>query len=335
MKIKSLTPHVIFVSFSIIVLATGYMTEVFKSPKKTARELLNNIQLFRKEDVSSIQTLLLSNSSGTFQFERNLANNLSPWSMSAPEQNFANSKILEKLFNSLTTSKIKKSFPASQENLKNYSIAESKISLEFIDTLNKHTKIIFGIQNPIDKSIFLQLANNPEIYQVDALEIDIANLSFTDLVEKNLFSINKENLTALHIYRGQKKSDFLVVNVIKNPEEIKGWRISEKENANEDKIFQFLEKIENLKPVTIIENATDIQRKKVEKLFQSPQWTITTEDKNQNTISYTITNAFNDFPNLETKGESFILIKISNQESYYFFKKETLDLFDVDKADFI
>lgn len=334
MKFKSLLPHFIFGSFLVILIATGLLTEVFKAPKKTAQELIENIQLFRKEEINKLQTIILTNRNGTFQFERSQQSELSPWLMSSPEQTSANGKIFEKLLNSLSSSKIKKSLPADQTNLENYSIANSQASLEFINDLNKRTKIILGLQNSIDKSLFVRIENNPEIYQVDTFEVDLESLNLDDLIEKDLFSINKNNLTALQIYNGPKKNETLLLNIVKNPDEIKGWRLSDKEAASEDKVFSYLEKIGNLKPSEIFENTNDIQRKKATTLFQNPKWIITTEDSNKNIITYTVTNTFNEFPGLETKGEQYFLLKISNQESLYFFKKESLDSFEISKSDF-
>lgn len=334
MKFKILLPHFIFGTFVIVLISTSLLTEIFKTPKNIAQELIKNIQVFRKEEINKIQTLILTNKNGLFQFERSQTSELSPWLMSSPEQTAANGKIFEKILTSLITSKIKKTIPANQENLENYSLSNANASLEFINDLNKRTKITMGLQNPIDKSTFIWVENNPDIYQIDSFEIDVESLRLNDLIEKDLFAINRKNLTALHIYNGLKKNETLIVNLIKNPNEIKGWRMSDKEAASEEKIFQYIEKLENLKPVTIIENANDIQRNKMTTLLQNPKWVITTEDSNQNTISYTITNFFNSFPNLETKGEAYFVIKISNQESYYFFKKESLDIFETNKTDF-
>lgn len=334
MKAKALLPHFIFGSFLIILVTTGFLTEIFKAPKKTAQELIENIQLFRKEEINKLQTIIITNKNGTFQFERSQQSELSPWLMSSPEQTSANGKIFEKLLNSLVTSKIKKSLPADESNLENYSIINTSTSLEIINDLNKRTKILLGLQNSIDKSLFVRIENNPEIYQVDSFEVNLESLNLDDLIEKDLFSINKNDLTALQIYNGVKKNETLVVNIVKNPNEIKGWRLSDKEAASEDKVFQYLEKIGNLKPSAIVENANDPQRKKAMALIQNPKWIITTEDSNKNIITYTVTNTFNEFSNLETKGELYFMIKISNQESFYFFKKESLDSFEITKNDF-
>ena len=334
MKVKAFIPHFVFGSFLVILITTGLLTEVFKAPKKSAQELIENIQLFRKEEINKLQTIILTNKNGTFQFERSQISELSPWLMSSPEQTSANGKIFEKLLNSLATSKIKKTLTADTNNLENYSLTANSTSLEFVNDLNKRTKILLGLQNSIDKSLFVRIENNPDIYQVDSFEVDLESLNLNDLIEKDLFSINKNDLTALQIYNGIKKNETLVVNVVKNPNEIKGWRLSEKEAASEEKVFHYLEKIGDLKPSEIFENANDLQRKKASTLLQSPKWIITTEDINKNTITYTITNTFNEFPGLETKGEAYFLIKISNQESFYFFKKESLDTFEVVKSDF-
>lgn len=335
MKAKSILPHFVFGGFLIILITSGFLTEVFKAPKKSAQELIENIQLFRKEEINKFRTIIIANKNGLFQFERNQTNELSPWLMSAPEQTTANAKIFEKLLNSLSTTKVKKSLPADQTNLENYSIANSEVTIEFINDLDKRTKIILGLQNSIDKSLFVRLENNPEVYQIDSFEVDVANLNLNDLIEKDLFSINKINLTALQIYNGVKKNETLLVNIIKNPEEIKGWRLSDKEAASEDKIFRYLEDIGNLKPIHIVENANDLQRKKSSTLLQTPKWVISTEDSNKNIITYTITNTFNEFPGIETKGEVYFLVKISNLESFYLFKKESLEIFEITKNDFL
>lgn len=334
MNIQKIRPYITFALFIVLIGFTTFLTEVFQTPKTTVKELIENIQLFRKEELGRLQTIILTNKNGTFQFEKNQTTELSPWLMSAPEQRTANAKVFEKLINSLTSIKIKKSFGMDENNLENFSLKNSSTTLEFINELNKKTKVTLGLQNSIDKSLFVIVDNLPNIYQVDSLEIDLTSLQLSDLIESNLYSINKQILSAFQIYNGAKNTNTLVVNIVKNPPEIKGWRLSEKEQASEDKIFHFIEQISNLKAHEVLELTNDAQRKKVSQLLQSPKWIVTLEDLNKNIITYTVTNIFTEFPNYETKGESYFIVKISNQENVYLFKKESMNVFEITKDDF-
>jgi len=335
MNLQKLRPYITFTLFILLIGFTTFLTEVFQTPKTSVKELIENIQLFRKEELSRLQTIILTNKNGIFQFEKNQTNELSPWLMSAPEQRTANAKVFEKLLNSLATSKIKKSFPSDENNLENFSLKNSTTTLEFINELNKKTKVTLGLQNSIDKSLFVKIETLPDIYQVDSFDIDLSSLLLSDLIESNLFALNKQILSALQIYNGAKNTNTLVVNIVKNPPEIKGWRLSEKEQASEDKIFHFIEKLSNLKAHEVLEITNDTQRKKVSQLLQAPKWIVTLEDLNKNIITYTVTSVFTEFPNYETKGESYFIVKISNQENFYLFKKESMDVFDITKDNFV
>ncbi len=86
-----------------------------------------------------------------------------------------------------------------------------------------------------------------------------------------------------------------------------------------------------MKSVKTLESINDLQRKKIVTLLNQPKLLITTEDIEKNILTYTVTNLFNEFPDFETKGESYFMLKVSNLESYFLLKKSDFEIFDIRK----
>ncbi len=252
--LKKIQPYLITFSFVVLAVFSLFVSEIFQAPTKSAKDIIKNIQLFRKEELSKLQTLVLTNKNGIFQFDKNQTSELSPWIMTNPKQVTANPLFFEKLLSSLAGSKIKKTYPITEAHLENFSLKTSPTKLEYVNDINQRTKVTFGLHNSIDNSIFILLENSPEIYQIDYLDVNLENIGVNDLIQTTLSALDKNTISAIQIYNGIKKNETLIVNIMKNPPEITGWRLSEKEQGSEEKIFSYLDRISSLKPTQILES---------------------------------------------------------------------------------
>ncbi len=329
-----LTKSILFLLFILSTISLLALTEYFKNPKDKQSENLLNKVIFNFDQLEKIQSIIIQNKFGKFQFDQKIADGTlgsKNWMMTYPIQKNSNISLIENLFQDLGKTKIINKFPASKKLLTAYSLDNTLSTLELITENQQKYKIQFGLQNSIDNTLFIRFENSPWIYQTEKINTEITSLDISLFVQESVFNFKTENLVNIQIYNGVKSNDSLLFNIQKIQDDKIRWKISENEFADEQKLFGFLNSLLLLKSVKTLESINDLQRKKIVTLLNQPKLLITTEDIEKNILTYTVTNLFNEFPDFETKGESYFMLKVSNLESYFLLKKSDFEIFDIRK----
>jgi hypothetical protein len=328
MKNRKIISNLILILFFLLVGAAALLTKVFQNPMKNGSQVIEQVRLFTNNELSTINKLTLKNKSGEYTFERNPKNQISPWHMTSPRDISANSVFIDKLFTSLSFTKVKKVFPEEKINYSNFSLDKPTSTLTLVDQEGKTTTIMVGLMNTIDNSTYVKISGRPGFFHVDAPAISLENATILDLVESQIISIDLEIIQTFRIYRGNKKSNPSLEIKKKND----GWIDRDNIALSADKIDDYLGELSNLKSTFIIDKPTDAQKRQVASLSRNASFIVSVEDNKGNVIDYYISSLIRDLSDLDLKNEEYFVVTISNNNTSYVVKKVFYNLFNK-KAD--
>ncbi|MDO9181558.1 MAG: DUF4340 domain-containing protein [Bacteriovorax sp.] len=325
MQKRQIASNLILFLFFIVVSLAAIFSDLFQNPIKTGSEIIEQAKLFTSSDLGLVKNITLKNKSGEFAFERNENNQISPWHMVSPREISANSLFIEKLFNALTTIKVKKIFPEEQINISNFSIDKPTSTLNITDQNGKEMTIVFGLMNTIDNSTYIKISGRNGIYHVEAPNVSLENASILNLIESQIISINLDTIVSFKIYRGNKKNISPQLEIKKQEDT---WFDRAGNTLPKDKIDDYFHELSNLKSSFIIDKQTDSQKKQLSNLTRNSDYIVSIEDNKANTIDYNISGIIHELSDLDLKNEDCFVVTISNNTTSYVVKKEFHELFN-------
>lgn len=322
---KKVISNLVLLLFVLLVGAAALLTDIFQNPLKNGGKVIEQVRLFTNNELSTVTKIVLKNKSGEYTFERDSENQISPWHMKSPRDIAGNSVFIDKLFTSLSLSKVKKVFPDEKINDSNFSLDKPTSTLVFSDQSGKTTTIQVGLMNTIDNSTYLKISGKSGIFHVDAPSVSLENATLVDLVESQIISIDLKTVASFHIYRGSKKSAVTLELKKKN----ESWYDKDGTLLSTEKIDEYFNELSALKSSFIVDKPTDAQKKQLNSLSHSPGIIVSVEDNKGNTIDYHLSNPIQSFADLDLKGEEYFLVTLSNNNSTgYIVKKSFLELFN-------
>lgn len=324
MKNRKIISNLVLILFFLLVGAAALLTQVFQNPLKNSGKVIEQVRLFTNNELSSIDKLILKNKSGEYTFERDPINQITPWHMTTPRNISANSVFIDKLFTSLSFTKVKKVFPEEKINYSNFSLDRPTSTLTLIDQEGKTTTILVGLMNSIDNSTYLKIDGRPGIFHVDAPAISLENATILDLIESQIISIDLDTILSFRIYHGNKKTN-PALEIKKKSE---GWIDREGTTLSADKIDDYLGELSSLKSTFIIDKPTEGQKRQIATLSHNAVFIISVEDVKGNVIDYNISALTKEISDLDLKNEEYFVVTISNNSSSYVVKKVFFDLFN-------
>lgn len=325
MSKRKIASNVILFLFFILVGAAAMLSDMFQNPAKTGPQIIEQAKLFTANDLIQITKLSLKNKSGEYIFERNEKNQISPWHMISPRDISANSLFIEKLFNSLTSMKVKKIFPDEKINNSNFSLDKPTSTLSLIDKTGKIINISVGLMNTIDNSTYLKIQGRPGIYHVEAPSVSLENATILGLIESQIISIDLETIVAFKIFHGSKKSSSPQFEIRKKNG---AWFDHEGNSLAVEKIDDYFQDLSSLKSSFIIDKQTDSQKKQINNLSHNAVYIVSVEDNKGNTIDYNISGLIRELSDIDLKNEEYFVVTISNNATSYVVKKEFHELFN-------
>lgn len=321
---RKLISNLVLLLFVMLVGASALLTDIFKNPIKSGSQVIEQVRLFTNNELSTINKIVLKNKSGEYAFERDPNNQISPWRMTAPREISGNSVFIDKLFTSLSFSKVKKVFPEEKINYSNFSLDKPTTTLTLIDQAGKTTTILVGLMNTIDNSTYLKISDKSGIFHVDAPTVSLENATIVDLVESQIISIDLETIQSFRIFRTSKKSTPALEILRKND----GWYDRDNALLSADKIEDYFHELADLKSSFIIDKPTDPQKRQVSALSRNPVYIVSVEDNKGNIIDYNISGLTRELSDLDLKGEDYFVVTLSNNPTAYVVKKVFHDLFN-------
>jgi hypothetical protein len=325
MQKRKFASNLILFLFFVLVSLAALFSDIFQSPIKTGAEVIQQAKLFTSTDLEKVHRISLKNKSGEYIFERLQNNQISPWHMVSPRDISANSLFIEKLFNALTTIKVKKMFPDEKINASNFSIDKPTSTLNLIDQSGKSIVIVLGLMNTIDNSTYLKISGRSGIFHVEAPDVSLENASILNLIESQIISINLDTIVAFRIYRGNKKTGTPQLEIKKKGAD---WFDREGNLLSREKIDDYLQDLSSLKSSFIIDKQTDSQKRQINNLARNAEYIVSIEDNKANTIDYNISGITKDLSDIDLKNEEYFIVTISNNTTSYVVKKEFHELFN-------
>lgn len=324
MNKRKLISNLILLCFFLLVGAAALLTDIFQNPLKNGSKVIEQVRLFTNNELSTVNKIVLKNKSGEYTFERDPNNQISPWHMTMPREISANSVFIDKLFTSLSFSKVKKIFPEEKINYSNFSLDKPTSTLTLVDQTGKTTTILVGLMNTIDNSTYLKISGKSGIFHVDAPSVSLENATIVDLVESQIISIDLETILSFRIYPGAKRGTPSLEIKKKN----ESWYDRENTLLSTDKIDDYLNELSALKSTFIVDKPTDAQKRQIASLSRNPSIVVSVEDNKGHVIDYNISSLIKDFSDVDLKNEEYFVVTISNNNTAYIVKKSFLELFN-------
>lgn len=315
--------NVLIVVFLLLLSAAAILTDIFRTPIRSNIEASGIATLFKANELESINRISLKNKTGSYVFEKIEKNQISPWHMTSPRNVTANSIFIDKLFSSLTTNKIKNTFPNDKINTSNFSLEQPNASLTFEDSVSKKSIILeVGLLNTIDNTTYIKVSDKNNIYQVEVPSVSLENATILDLIESKIFSIDLESINSFRVVFNKNSSSD--INIHKNNS---SWVSVDEKPLPQDKIEEYFQDLSTIKSSFVLDSQTDQQKKQIASLVRNPEITLTAKDNKKNIITYRISALIYNFPDLDLKNSPYFLVSISNNTTAYIVKKEFFNLF--------
>jgi hypothetical protein len=320
---RKLISNLVLVLFFLLVGASALLTDIFQNPIKKGSQIIEEVRLFTNNELSAVTKIVLKNKSGEYTFERDTNNQISPWHMKAPRDIAGNSVFIDKLFTSLSFSKVKKIFPDEKINDSNFSLDRPTAMLTLVNQNGKTTSITVGLMNTIDNSTYLKISNRSGIFHVDAPSVSLENATLLDLVESQIISIDLETVQSFRVFRASKKA----VPILEMKKKGDAWYDKDQNLLSTGKIDDYLNELSALKSTFIVDKPTDGQKGQIANISRNPLYLVSVEDNKGNVIDYSISEVIRELVDLDFKNEEFFVVTLNNSSTAYIVKKSFLELF--------
>lgn len=321
---KKWLSNLILLSFLVLVLATAFLSNAFKTPAKTQSEFIEQSLVFNNKELDKVTSLTLKNKLGEYQFSRASVAVDSAWHMTSPKNLSVSSTFIEKLFASLNSIKTKNLLIDDQANNSNFSLEKPTAILTLTDDAGKSLLISLGIMNAIDNSTYMKISGKSGIYHVEAPSISLENITIADLIKSTIFEFDVKKILSFKILK--KKSQAVVFEVSKK-EGI--WTSTDGKKINTAKLEDLLNEFANLKSNFTLVELTDAQKNITNNLFSAGDYTVKITMDDNLEMLYNIGAATKNIPDLALSNEEYFVISEAKTPIIYVIKKEFMNLFEV------
>jgi uncharacterized ParB-like nuclease family protein len=180
-----------------------------------------------------LSALKLANEHGRIE----LAKKDSTWAITAPDQANADENQVNSLIDDLTSATASEIVSETADELGKYGLEQPKITLTA--GLQGGGERTLVISDKKDDSYYAKNSGQPQVFKVDASLFDKLNIKFSDLRDKQIIKLEKDQLTRL-----QLKNQNLTLLAEKNPDG--KWIVKQPEDkkdkeAQVDRIFDAIE----------------------------------------------------------------------------------------------
>lgn len=317
--------NTILILFVLFIISTVYFTNIFKSNDQNNSKVIQRTKAIPSDYLNRIAKIQFKNKNGSFHFEKNANNQVSPWQMTEPRNITANSVFFDKIFSFLSTYQVKKIYPNDKINNSNFSLEKPLAMFDFFLDDGRFIHVDIGLNNTIDNSIYIKSNLVNGILHLDTPGVSLENATLLDLIESQIFNFDLDNLTHIKIFKAKKNSE-PIFDIIKKDN---NWFSKDEKHINNAKLDDFIEEISLLKSSYILDKQTDSQKRQISSLKKNSEYILTVEDNKKNTIEYQISGVFRDMPEVDLKSEPHFLITTNHNQTAYLIKKEFFTLFDM------
>ncbi len=321
---KKWLSNMVLLSFLLLVGATAFLSNAFKTPVKSHNEFIEQALVFNNKELEKVTRLTLKNKSGEYSFERTDTTPESAWHMTSPKDLSASSAFVEKLFASLNIIKTKKLLVDDNANNSNFSLEKPTAILTLTDETGKSLLLSVGIMNTIDNSTYMKISGRSGIYHVEAPSISLENITIADLVKSSIFDFDPKKILSFKISKRNSQVSQFEVNKKDGV-----WSNVEGKALNTARLEDVFNEFLNLKSSFIIDEQTDAQKKVASTLISSGDYTVRVTLEDNQVMIYQIGSTTKNIPDLALNGEEHFVIVENHAPIVYVVKREFLNLFEL------
>lgn len=321
---KEILSNIVIVFFIALVGITAFLSNALQTPIKKNSELVDQAKLFNQKELESIIRISLKNKSGEYIFERVDKNPDSAWHMVSPQNIFANSIFIEKLFSSLNIIKTKKMLANTPTNISNFSLDKPTAILTLTDDLGKKIILQVGIMNTIDNSTYLKVSEKTEIFHVEAPTISLENTTLADLIESKIFEVDIKTIISFKLYkRLSLTAQFEIAK--KNNE----WISPNDRKLDPIRLEDILNDFFKLKSTFVLDKPSEAQKKQLNTLEKNPNYILRMLKSDSEQLTYTISEPITSLVDVDLKNEAHFIISTNISSNIYIVKADALNLFEI------
>lgn len=335
--------HIITGALLLLVSFVCLYAELFKEPLPefdTNKLNSNPLKLMLIEGINQIK---ISNKNGQFTLIRDIGysdSNLdgiddeskSPtWLLEAPVLSALRPDAIKHIIYSLQNISIKKQFSYDEINLTHLNLKEPLATIEVVSEKNKKAIIGIGLINNDDKSQFISVVSEKnDIFQINLQNFSLENFSLNNLIDPLVFLGLNNNLEIIEIYKGRNLDTDPNIALIKKDQ---FWYDQLFNKLNDKTTKSFLQKLFFTKTQIVLDQISEKLQVELNSLYENPAFTIIIKHKNNNGISYSVSDVVSNLSDIKLEEKS-VIIWASNRPFPLVVKKDILNTLNIKPNEF-
>ena len=293
----------LFLGLLLISNSFVYYYKYYSSPKEiTKKDSPIELKLTPSNDISSISYISVKNRFGLIEFLKESSSPY-PWMISSHNNLLAETKKIENLLTGLQNIRIKRQIKGDRISLKNYSMEDPYLVINFLAPGMPMTKIKIGLLNDLKKVAYLQYGNANMIYEASYSNLALFDDNFSSFTNNYPFSFIKSSASKIEIIV-DKNTSLLI------KKENGRWINPKNKNTllDQTKVEQWISELELIKTGVILDKITEDQNSQIEKAKKP--WNLTkfiVSTTNENVYEYDIYLAHQVLDNKNKQDANYVL----------------------------
>ncbi len=300
----------LLISFALLVLISAVFSYLFQTPKNLSSDIIKLKRIFKDDSILHVKDLTLKNQLGTFSIRKTG----SKWMFYEPRVLPAKTEYINSLLGALNKMQIKSIYQKDMINLSNFSLTNPNLEIDYIKENGEGDKISVGLI--IEDSTYISIDSKSIIYHVTSLNTSIDKLSFADIVDSSIFSVNYDQIQSFEIKKGNQSRVYF------NKKDA-DWVEKESKPLNGQRVEKYINDFLELKSKIILDQPSEEAKVLIDKILAKPLYEILITDKEGNSDTFKVSYIIKEIPNIKMqKKQNFIIHSISKNLSYIIDKKE-------------
>ena len=244
-----------FLGSLIIINLLVYYFKFYLEPNKEYKPQRKvELTLIPENNISTVSYLSVQNRFGLIEFLKESPSPY-PWIISNHNNLLAETTKVENLLKSLQKIKIKRQIKGDQISLKNYSMEDPYLLINFLIPGLPLTKLKIGLVNDLKKVAYLQYGNSNMIYEASYRSLTLFDDNFSSFTNKSPFNFISTSATKVELTRNSKTQILI-------KKKAGQWYKEKKQGPilNQKKVEKWLNDIGKIKTEFILDRLSEKQK---------------------------------------------------------------------------
>lgn len=278
------------------------------------------------QDVSYIKIQSLH---GHFNLKKTTQDGEVAWKLDGISRLPAQENKIVDLLQAFSNMQIKKVMDLNIINAEIFQIADAPINLSFTTTEKSIKNIKIGKINLNNKTAFININDNPYIYEVQFQSLPFTSLIPHSFVEKAYFTYELDLIDQVDIFSQSWRKKKKTFSLKKNGN---AWTNSHNKNIASSQVESFLNDLKNIKVEAILDDSASEEITKLNKYVREPKFEVVLKTPADNE-KIEISEIKKDIPFLKTRSKGHFILTSSSRKSAFIISKKNLDIFKTSEKD--